>query len=112
MAACVYCRCDRLGAVVEPLELGAPVICGACAGIMVVDVEDGEAIVRRPTPDESRELRARDDVKAFLVGRDAAMLEEAATTPAGRGPKVRIKSKTGIRVGRNAPITIRGPDAR
>ena len=103
----MFCGCDRLGAVREPLELGAPIICGQCGGLMVLDlVEIDEAMsptVRRPTREESIDLHRDPDVVRFLDAYALETIRRAATTSEKR--KGRVIAQPGR-------LTAHGPDYR
>ncbi len=103
MAACVFCACPALTSPAgENPDLGDPVICGGCGSLMVIDftLDDEGApvgIVRRPTREESVELRQRPEVAEMLKLFNVAIIEDAA----------RPKPKQVIRPGR---LEAFGPD--
>lgn len=97
VATCSYCGCDRLACPWgEAVRHGSPLICGKCGSLAVFEVdqtapEPGTVPVfrwriRQPTADEGRELRADDQVAAWLKAYDRETLRRAtAGRRGGRG---------------------------
>ncbi len=81
---CIYCDCERLASIREHVEEGSIVICGACASLMIVDVDYDEvgarAILRQPSAAESTAAHRDPEVKRFLD------IYHAGPGPAARGP--------------------------
>jgi len=93
VSKCIYCPGESLTSPAgDVVDVGDPVICGQCGGLMVVDLhpsstdEERVGTVRRPTPEESVALRKRADVARFLKAFDQAVLE--GLTAGRRAPQV------------------------
>lgn len=86
--ACPYCGCDRLACPWgEELEDGFPIICGKCGSLSIFTAPILDLWhIRRPTAPESRELRADEQVAAWLKAYDRETLRRAtAGRRGGRG---------------------------
>ena len=92
---CLFCNGDRLMSPREPVEKGSMIICGACCGLMVLDVlGNGVPRLRQPTIDERRAAlkddavnRAIDEYNKLLFNKGSGKAKgSAAPTMLAYGP--------------------------
>lgn len=112
---CLYCSTPSLGSPDDPVELGSPIICGACCGLHVLDVEttDTEPIpwLRKPTRQERHDLTERADVKAFLEAYQADQIQSRLGRAGRKIKDLGMGGLKGVKHGDRVRMTAKGPDA-
>lgn len=108
---CVFCGCDRLAALYEPLELGAVIICGRCASLHIL-VGPGDApSLRTLTRQESFEAHQDPMVQVFLDAYRSVDVEERFKAGAKKPDAKAPRPDQRVRHGDIVRLEARGPGA-